>query len=72
MRQTVLELSGKAIAQLLKSRLEEGRQLTQDLLKNCDAIETHLEVIRQHAGSVVQEYYEKLRKRVDDLLANAS
>lgn len=71
MRQTILELTGKAIAQLMQSRLDEGRQLTQDLLKNCDAIETHLGTIRQQAASVVKEYYEKLRKRVDDLLANA-
>ena len=71
MRQTVLQLSGKAIDQLLKSRLEEGRQLAQDLVKNCDVIETHLAVIKQQAAEVVREYYEKLRKRIDDLLAHA-
>ena len=71
MRQTVLQLSGKAIDQLLKSRLEEGRQLAQDLVKNCDVIETHLTVIKQQAAEVVREYYEKLRKRIDDLLAHA-
>jgi uncharacterized protein (TIGR00255 family) len=71
MRQTVLNLTGKAISQLMQSRLDEGRQLTQDLLNNCDAIETHLEAIRRQAAGVVKEYYEKLRKRVDDLLANA-
>jgi len=71
MRLTVLELSDKAIDQLLQSRKEEGRQLKEDLLKNCSVIETHLAVIGQHAAGVVREYYEKLRKRVDDLLAHA-
>jgi uncharacterized protein (TIGR00255 family) len=71
MRRTVLDLSKKAIDQLLKSRRVEGSELAQDLLKNCEAIETHLEAIRQQAAGVVREYYEKLRRRVDDLLANA-
>lgn len=71
MRQTILDLSQKAIAQLLESRLEEGRELSQDLLKNCEAIQTHLDAIRQQADGVVREYYEKLRRRVDDLLAHA-
>lgn len=71
MRRTVMEISGKAIQQLLQSRLDEGRALAEDLLKNCDAIETHLTAIGQQAAGVVREYYEKLRKRVDDLLANA-
>lgn len=71
MRHTVLALSETAIAQLQQSRLDEGRELAQDLLKNCDAIETHLTAIVQLAAGVVHEYYEKLRRRVDDLLANA-
>jgi len=71
MRHTVLALSETAIAQLRQSRLDEGRELAQDLLKNCDAIETHLTAIVQQAAGVVHEYYEKLRRRVDDLLANA-
>ena len=71
MRQTVLDMSGKAIRQLLQSRLDEGREVAQDLLKNCDIIETHLKAIDRQAADVVREYYEKLRKRVDDLLANA-
>lgn len=71
MRQTILSLTGLAIEQLQQSRLAEGRELTQDLLKNCDLIDTHLSTIRQQADGVTQEYYEKLRKRVDDLLANA-
>ncbi len=71
MRRTILDLSQKAIEQLLRSRQDEGRQLAEDVLKNCDIIEAALEVIRKQAADVVRDYHEKLRKRVDELLANA-
>ncbi len=71
MRRTILDLSQQAIEQLLQSRQDEGRQVAEDLLKNCDIIEAALEVIRKHAAVVVRDYHEKLRKRVDELLANA-
>lgn len=71
MRQTVLTLTQQAIDQLQQSRLQEGRQLAEDLLVHCQQIEQHTAAIRQLAGTVAQEYYEKLRRRVDELLASA-
>lgn len=71
MRQTVLDLTQQAIDQLQASRLAEGRQLAEDLLAHCGQIEQHVSAIRQQAATVAQEYYEKLRRRVDDLLATA-
>jgi len=71
MRRTILGLSTEAIGELLQSRREEGSQLAEDMLNNCDMIASSLNAIRTQAPSVVREYSEKLRKRVDELLADA-
>ena len=71
MRQTVLQLAEEAIAHLKQSRLEEGKQLTEDLKSNCRSIREKLEVIRQRKNTVVEDYHQRLRKRASDLLAQA-
>ncbi len=71
MRQTVLLLTEEAIAQLKKTRLEEGHLLTEDLKDNCRSIRDKLETIRTRKGAVVQEYHQRLKKRAGDLLAQA-
>ncbi|NLK41909.1 MAG: YicC family protein [Planctomycetes bacterium] len=71
MRRTILDLTRQALEELIRSRLQEGGQLAEDMLSNCDAIESSLEAIRTQAPLVVREYQEKLRKRIDELLASA-
>jgi uncharacterized protein (TIGR00255 family) len=71
MRQLVLKLTREAIEKLRRMREAEGGFLETDLRKNCDAIEEELESIRPRSALVVQEYARRLRKRVDELLAEA-
>jgi uncharacterized protein (TIGR00255 family) len=70
-RQLVLRLTREALDKLKRMREAEGGFLEADLKKHCDAIQEEMEVIRQCSGSVAQEYAKRLRKRVDELLAEA-
>lgn len=67
----VLDITQKAIDQLKQMRAAEGAALAADLDSHCKAIKQELEQIRAHSGVVLQEYQKKLRKRVDELLADA-
>ncbi len=67
----VLSITQKAIDQLKQMRAAEGAALAADLDSHCKAIKQDLEQIRAHSGVVLQEYQKKLRKRVDELLADA-
>jgi uncharacterized protein (TIGR00255 family) len=70
-RQLVLELTRAALDKLRQMREAEGKFLEADLRKNCDAIAGELEAVRRRSNSVVQEYARRLRRRVDELLAQA-
>jgi uncharacterized protein (TIGR00255 family) len=70
-KQFVLRLTREALDKLRQMREAEGKFLEADLRKNCDAMESELEMVRQRSSSVVQEYAKRLRKRVDELLAQA-
>jgi uncharacterized protein (TIGR00255 family) len=70
-REVVLSITQKAIDQLKQMRAAEGAALANDLDSNCKAIKQDLEEIRARSDVVLQEYRKKLKKRVDDLLANA-
>jgi uncharacterized protein (TIGR00255 family) len=59
----------EAIEAVLAMRMREGAEVAADLLANCQAMETQLGIVRERAGSVVQEYYQRLKKRVEELLA---
>jgi len=71
MRSTVLELTDRALEQLRTMRAEEGRLLAADLLANCDVMAQVLDLIRQRRPVVVQQYRQRLQRRVDELLAEA-
>jgi len=68
---TILSLTTQAMEQLKESRLSEGRTLAADLLANCRKIRQYLDVIRQRKELVVREYYDRLKKRIEDMLAAA-
>jgi len=70
-REFVLNLTRKAVEKLKEMRQAEGRFLEADLAKHCAAMQAELESIRQRSDSVVHEYVKRLRKRVDELLAEA-
>jgi uncharacterized protein (TIGR00255 family) len=70
-KKKVLSITQKAIENLKKMRTAEGAALAADLDTNCKAIKEDLEQIRARSGVVLKEYQNKLKKRVDELLADA-
>jgi len=70
-KKRVLSITQKAIDQLKQMRTAEGAALAADLDNHCEAIKQDLEQIRTRSGVVLQEYQNKLKKRVDELLADA-
>jgi len=70
-KQLVLQLTREALDRLRQMREAEGKFLEADLRKHCDAMAGELELVCQRSALVVQEYAKRLRKRVDELLAQA-
>ena len=70
-KEFVLRLTTQALDKVKRMRETEGGFLEVDLKKHCDAIREELETIHRCRGSVTQDYAKKLRKRVDELLAEA-
>ncbi len=70
-KESVLELIGRAIEQVKQMRRTEGAALAEDLAANCRVITERLQLIRGRSEVVIEEYHDKLRKRVDKLLAGA-
>jgi uncharacterized protein (TIGR00255 family) len=69
-REKVLSISQEAIENLKRMRAEEGAALRADLEEHCTAMKEALEQIRSKSEDVPQEYKQKLKKRVDVLLAD--
>jgi len=70
-KELVLRLTAEALEKVKGMREAEGSFLEADLKKHCDAIQKELETIRQCSRSVTQDRARKLRKRADELLAEA-
>ncbi len=70
-REVILRISREALEQLKKMRAVEGGFLEADLRDRCRAIRDDIQQIRNRRSLVLQEYIEKLRKRVDELVAHA-
>lgn len=71
MREVILSLTEEALEQLKQSRSEEGKTVAADLLANLDHIADRLKAIGGRVGVVVQDYHQRLKDRVDQLLAKA-
>lgn len=71
MKKQVLKVTADAIEQLRQMRAEEGKSLLKDLDENCAIIAEKSKIIEGRIGQVVQEYHEKLRKRIEVLLSKA-
>lgn len=71
MRQAVLTLTQEALEKLSVSRGEEGKLLQEDLLANCERIESELAAVAGRVDAVVQDYHKRLQERVENLLAQA-
>ena len=70
-RETVLGITQEAIERLKQMRATEGAALEADLLRQCEAIKQDLEQIGGRGAVVLQEYHSRLKRRVDELLAQA-
>lgn len=67
----VCKVTADALESLKKMRQAEGVQLAADLSSHCDVIENVLNNVGTKAPVVVSEYYEKLQRRVNELLSAA-
>jgi uncharacterized protein (TIGR00255 family) len=67
----VLSITQKAIERLKQMRAKEGAALEADLEAHCKDIKEDLEQIRKRSEAILHEYQKKLRKRIDELLAEA-
>ena len=70
-RKLVLEISRKALDKLKRMRATEGDYLEADIKKCCTIIEEGLGQVRGRSAIVIKEYADKLKKRVNELLAHA-
>ncbi len=70
-KDVILRISREALGQVKKMRAVEGGFLEADLNERCRAMKQDLERIDARRAVVVREYADKLKKRVDELLAHA-
>ncbi|MCJ7730245.1 MAG: YicC family protein [Sedimentisphaerales bacterium] len=70
-RRKVRAITRQAVKGLKAMRSAEGAALAADLEQHCRAIKSNLERIQLHRAAGPQQYAEKLKKRVDELLAAA-
>ena len=70
-RGTLIPLIEQAVNKMIVMRLTEGQSVAADLAKNRAVITERLEIVRNRAPLVVEEYHTRLRTRMADLLARA-
>lgn len=70
-KKIVLEVTKQAIKKVQQMRQAEGAALAADLDSRCKAIRKALKQINARREVVLQEYQNKLKKRADELLAEA-
>ena len=68
----VTRLTETALHNLVSMRAAEGQALANDLVRYCGEIRAGLERIRVRAPLVVAEYRDRLKQRVDELLAGSN
>ena len=71
LKSVILELTTKAIEKVKEVRRQEGIDLAEDLLANCAILKDKTDQVQVNSADAVELYHEKLKKRVDELLANA-
>jgi uncharacterized protein (TIGR00255 family) len=60
----------EALTSLIAMRAVEGHELQKELLARVERMSAHLAVIEQNAAPLVDQYREKLRARIDELLGD--
>jgi len=67
--QVIEQLTNEALDRLLAMRRREGQALREALLEYCGQMRKHLASVAERAPAVVSDYQERLRQRVETLLA---
>ena len=70
-RPVLLRLVDKAIERLVTMRVTEGAIIARDLRRQAEVIGRKLADIRQRAPEVVEEYHQRLKERVEEMLRRA-
>lgn len=70
-RPAITELVGQACDRLAQMREREGKGLAEDLMQHKQYIGQRISTIAERAPAVVDEYHQRLRARIDNLLARA-
>lgn len=70
-RPVVMRLTERACDKLTGMRVTEGRSIAEDLAKQREVIDRLLAGVAQRAPQVIDVYHQKLRSRIDELLARA-
>jgi uncharacterized protein (TIGR00255 family) len=68
-KEAVLSITQEALDKVKQMRAAEGAALAADLNSHCGSISQELAQIRARSAVVLQEYAKRLKKRVDELLA---
>jgi len=69
-KETILDLTSRAIKQLLEMRSREGESLAADLTANCEQVKEKLQLIGQRAPVMIQLYRDKIQSRLEELLVD--
>ena len=70
-RPALVALVDQAVDALLEMRRQEGQTIARDLLDNGRLIHERLKEVAARAGKVVEDYHQRLRRRVMELTAAA-
>ena len=70
-RDVINRLTADALGQVVQMRKREGEALWKDLKSHLDEIAIALETIRQQAPQIAQQYHQRLRARVMQLVGDA-
>lgn len=70
-RPVLLRLADYACDRLVQMRMTEGSALADDLRRQCEVIRERTSSIQARASRVIDDYHQRLRTRMDELLARA-
>ena len=59
-----------AAALFVDSRIKEGENLKNDLICKLDEMSKHVQFIEEHSPQIIEQYHEKLKAKVKELLAD--
>ncbi|WP_432798060.1 YicC/YloC family endoribonuclease [Poriferisphaera sp. WC338] len=70
-RPILIDLLDQVVIKMNQMRDAEGKALAEDLLKHRDFILERIEIIKTRASLVIDEYHDRLKTRIDQLMARA-